>query len=103
MRSAEGRPCLSRPAAFCDGLMASDGGRAMDAIYLEPCKAFTRTLTTSSSLNWRGVHWKDGLFNGLRWAGRSHRAQEGHRAVGTGPEGATKVSRGLSTTPGKEG
>lgn len=53
MRSAEGRPCLSRPAAFCDGLMASDGGRAMDAIYLEPCKAFTRTLTTSSSLNWR--------------------------------------------------
>ena len=97
MCSTEGRPCLTHLTAFCDGLTDI---RQMDVIYLELCKAFTWTLTTSCPLNCRGVRWEDGLFDGSRWAVsrglRSAPPAQGHRTVGTG-------SQRLSTSPGKEG
>ena len=38
----------------------------MNAIFLDSAKPLRWSLTTSFSLNWRGMDLKDGLFGGLR-------------------------------------
>jgi len=51
--------------AFFDGVMASvDRGRISST--WSSAKLLTWSLTTSFSLNWRGMDLKDGLFDELR-------------------------------------
>ena len=61
----EGKDCMTNLVAFCDGVTTSaDKGTAMDAIYLDFCKAFD--MDSHNILSSKMVKWGDmGLMDGL--------------------------------------